>query len=440
MIGGRRGEEILRGRLDPRPGDRRVARGPGDARADGAARRGRGRGRDPRRLGEHVPDLRRGHGHVARRARARSSRGTACRPSTSTACSSPSAAARPSSATARSSSVASSLRANFGGHGASKHQVAARPDRRAAVRETTGGQQCIETNGSCSSWRSSPSCRLAAVGCGGDDDDDGAAQETGATDTGGPSRRPRSRCFAIAWGAEPPSLDPGKATDTTSSNVILALMDPLVKLNPDTLEPEAVRGRQLGGRRDTSSRSTSTRTRRGRTATRSPPRTYVYSWKRTLSPELAADYAYQLYGVKGAAEYNGCEADCEALADEVGVTAVDDYTLQVELTSEQPWFLGQVSHHSFLPVHQATVEEFGDNWTDPGEHRHQRPLHARVVGPRGLDQHGQEPRLPRRRERRARADRGLDHRRRHHPRCRPSRPARSTRSTAPGSRPRRSSA
>jgi oligopeptide transport system substrate-binding protein len=34
-------------------------------------------------------------------------------------------------------------------------------------------------------------------------------------------------------------------------------------------------------------------------------------------------------------------------------------------SSPQPWFLGQASHHSFLPVHQATVEEFGDNWTDP---------------------------------------------------------------------------
>ena len=34
---------------------------------------------------------------------------------------------------------------------------------------------------------------------------------------------------------------------------------------------------------------------------------FVYSWKRTLSPELAADYAYQLYGIVGAQEYNGCE-------------------------------------------------------------------------------------------------------------------------------------
>ncbi|MET1009144.1 MAG: hypothetical protein ABWY96_03685, partial [Gaiellaceae bacterium] len=79
---------------------------------------------------------------------------------------------------------------------------------------------------------------LAAVGCGGDDDDDGAAQDgTGATNTGA-TEPAAEQVLRIAWGAEPPSLDPGKATDTTSSNVILALMDPLVKLNPDTLEPE----------------------------------------------------------------------------------------------------------------------------------------------------------------------------------------------------------
>ena len=60
---------------------------------------------------------------------------------------------------------------------------------------------------------------LTAVGCGGDDDDDAAADETGATDTG--TEPPAAeQVLRIAWGAEPPSLDPGKATDTTSSNVI----------------------------------------------------------------------------------------------------------------------------------------------------------------------------------------------------------------------------
>ena len=205
---------------------------------------------------------------------------------------------------------------------------------------------------------------LAAVGCGGDDDDDGAAQdETGATDTSG-TEPATEQVLRIAWGAEPPSLDPGKATDTTSSNIILSIMDPLVKLNPDTLEPEPA----LAESWTVEGPMVTFTLRQDATWTNGDPVTaqdFVYSWKRTLSPELAADYAYQLYGVVGAAEYNGCEADCDALADGVGVTAVDDYTLQVELTSEQPWFLGQVSHHSFLPVHQATVEQFGDNWTDP---------------------------------------------------------------------------
>ena len=35
------------------------------------------------------------------------------------------------------------------------------------------------------------------------------------------------------WGTEPPSLDPGLATDVTSSNILLNIMDPLVKLDDD---------------------------------------------------------------------------------------------------------------------------------------------------------------------------------------------------------------
>jgi ABC-type oligopeptide transport system substrate-binding subunit len=206
---------------------------------------------------------------------------------------------------------------------------------------------------------------LGAAGCGGDDDDAAGGDETGTTDTSG-AEPAAEQVLTIGWGAEPPSLDPGKATDTTSSNVLLALMDPLVKLNPDTLEAEPALAESWEVSDDG---TTVTYTLRDdATWTNGDPVTaqdFVYSWKRTLDPELAADYAYQLYGVVGAAEYNGCESDCDALADEVGVTAVDDYTLQVELTSPQPWFIQQSAHHSFLPVHQATVEQYGDNWTDP---------------------------------------------------------------------------
>jgi oligopeptide transport system substrate-binding protein len=209
---------------------------------------------------------------------------------------------------------------------------------------------------------------LGVAGCGGDDEEgaEAPAQDTGATETGG--GQAAEQAITIGWGAEPPSLDPGLATDTTSSNVILNIMDPLVRLNPDTLEaePSAAESWEVDGTTVTFHLAPDATWTNGDPVTAND---YVYSWKRTLDPALAADYAYQLYGIKGAAEYNGCTdgpAKCKKLADAVAVTAVDDQTLQVELTSAQPWFIQQVSHHSFLPVHQATVEQFGAKWTEPG--------------------------------------------------------------------------
>ena len=112
---------------------------------------------------------------------------------------------------------------------------------------------------------------------------------------------------------------------------------------------------------------------------------FEYSWKRTLSPELAADYAYQFFGIVGAEEYNSCKSNCDALRDKVGVKALDAQTLEVKLTSPQPWFVQQFAHHSFLAVNQKAVEQFGDQVDRGGQHRHQRPVQARELGARLAD-------------------------------------------------------
>src|ERR671925_100144 len=82
-------------------------------------------------------------------------------------------------------------------------------------------------------WQSVLILAVAALvaGCGGGDDDEDAGQ---GTTTGGEAAE---QVITVNWGAEPPSLDPGLATDTTSSNVLLNIMDPLVKLDPKTLKP-----------------------------------------------------------------------------------------------------------------------------------------------------------------------------------------------------------
>ena len=72
------------------------------------------------------------------------------------------------------------------------------------------------------------SLALVAAGCGGDDDE---AAGTGATTEGGTEAA--EQVITVNWGTEPPSLDPGLATDVTSSNILFGIMDPLVKLDED---------------------------------------------------------------------------------------------------------------------------------------------------------------------------------------------------------------
>ena len=72
------------------------------------------------------------------------------------------------------------------------------------------------------------SLALVAAGCGGDDDE---AAGTGATTEGGAAAA--EQVITINWGTEPPSLDPGLASDVTSANILLNIMDPLIILDED---------------------------------------------------------------------------------------------------------------------------------------------------------------------------------------------------------------
>ncbi len=202
---------------------------------------------------------------------------------------------------------------------------------------------------------------LVAAGCGG-------GSESARNGSSGGGKPAPNQVLTISWGAEPPSLDPGLATDTTSSNVLLNIMDPLVKLDPKTLKPVP----NLASSWDTEGTTVTFHLRRDGRWTNGDPVTahdFVYSWVRTLSPSLAADYAYQFYGIKGAKAYNTADPkkdDLASLKAKVGVSAPDDYTLRVELTSAAPWFTQQVAHTSFLAVNRKAVQRWGNKWTQPG--------------------------------------------------------------------------
>jgi oligopeptide transport system substrate-binding protein len=195
---------------------------------------------------------------------------------------------------------------------------------------------------------------LAVAACGGSGNSSSGAKKAAKQE------------ITVNWAAEPPSLDPGLATDTTSSNILLNIMDPLVKLD-EKLQPTPALAESwdvsANGKTVTFHLRPDGRWTNGDPVT---ARDFEFSWKRTISPELGADYAYQFYGIVGAQAYNSCTKNCAALRERVGVKAVDDSTLRVQLTSSQPWFLQQVAHHSFLAVHPATVKRYGAKWTEPG--------------------------------------------------------------------------
>ena len=96
---------------------------------------------------------------------------------------------------------------------------------------------------------------------------------------------------------------------------------------------------------------------------------FVWSWKRILTASLGSQYPDMLYYLEGAYEYhNGIIQDFE----KVGIKAVDEKTLRVNLKNPTPFFLGLLSHYSTWPVHKETVLKFGDiddrngEWTRPG--------------------------------------------------------------------------
>src|SRR5688500_8361158 len=174
------------------------------------------------------------------------------------------------------------------------------------------------------------SLALVAAGCGGDDDEGAAGTTAAATEDEGGAEA-AEQVITINWGTEPPSLDPGLASDVTSANILLNIMDPLVKLDDD-LNPVPHAAESFETSED--GLTVTFVLRDDLKWTNGDPVTaedFEWSWKRTVSPELGADYAYQFYGIVGAQDYNGCKKACDALAEKVGVNAIDDQTLEVKL-------------------------------------------------------------------------------------------------------------
>ena len=160
----------------------------------------------------------------------------------------------------------------------------------------------------------------------------------------------------LAIGSEPPTIDPALATDSTSGAIIKNVFEGLTAMdNAGEVLPGAAESWEVSE----DGLTYTFKLREGNTWSNGDPVTasdFEYAWKRVLNPETASQYASILYVVAGAEAYNSGEGE----ADAVGVTAVDDSTLEVTLANPTTYFLELTAFYTYMPVHQATVEADAD--------------------------------------------------------------------------------
>ena len=174
-------------------------------------------------------------------------------------------------------------------------------------------------------------------------------------------------------GSEPQGIDPHIVTGVPEHHILISLCEGLTIPNPN---PDDMNGYMAGtaeswsvsedGKEYIFNINKNARWSNGEPVTAND---FVWSWKRILTASLGSQYPDMLYYLVGAYEYhNGLTDDFS----EVGVKAIDQKTLKVNLKNPTPFFLGLLSHYSTWPVHKGTVLKYGDiddrngEWTRPG--------------------------------------------------------------------------
>ena len=164
-------------------------------------------------------------------------------------------------------------------------------------------------------------------------------------------------------GVEPETLDPGLMKGVAEHTLAAALFEGLTSLHPKTLEPVPGIARSWDVSEDGRTYVFHLRPSQWSTGEPLTAHDFAWSWRRTLSPETASEYAYMLHGVLNAKAFS--EGGIEDPR-KVGVRAVDDLTLEVTLEHPLPYFLELTAFATSYPVHQGCITRHGDKWTEPG--------------------------------------------------------------------------
>ncbi|MFP3390502.1 peptide ABC transporter substrate-binding protein [Brevibacillus sp. SIMBA_040] len=173
-------------------------------------------------------------------------------------------------------------------------------------------------------------------------------QTTKSTDT--TSTEPMVLHWSLT--GEPPTMDPGIATDASSMDMINLVFEGLTAVDRQGQMINAVAESFTNSPDFTQFHFTIRKDAKWSNGDPVTAHDFEYAIKRNLDPQTASGYAYQLFYIKGGEEFfNGT-----GKAEDVAVKAMDDYTLDFTLRSPTPWFRELTSFTTYYPLHKKSVE------------------------------------------------------------------------------------
>ena len=171
-----------------------------------------------------------------------------------------------------------------------------------------------------------------------------------------------NQIITIALTQEPPQLNSMKATDQVSILVLSHVMEGLVRYDR--------RGNVIPGVAESWEMDESGAVfhlRHNAFWSDGQPVTahdFVFSWRNTLEPATASEYAFILYPIKNAEAVNTGKLP----SDQLGATAVDDYTLKVEFERPTAYFVKLTAFTTYFPVREDFFNSTGGRYAaDPGD-------------------------------------------------------------------------
>src|ERR1700736_1184133 len=155
----------------------------------------------------------------------------------------------------------------------------------------------------------------------------------------------KNKILLITVGSEPRTLDPQEAQGVTEQHIIMAMIEGLVAPSIDD-QSKVVPGMADRWEHNEDYSVWTFHLGEDRKWSDGEPvkaEDFVCSYKRMLTPSFGAQYAENLFTLKGAKDYySGKITDF----DQVGVKALDDRTLRIDLVGPTPYLLTLVQHES----------------------------------------------------------------------------------------------